>query len=58
MIEYYPEFYEKCMEQCPKEYPDPESCNCLDLCEMGFEDFCVSSEKISISFLLKCLMKL
>ena len=58
LIEYYPDFYEKCMEHCPREYPDPESVNCLDLCEFGFEDFCFSCQKITISFLLKCLIKI
>ena len=58
LIQYYPDFYEKCMEHCPREYPDPESVNCLDLCEFGFEDFCFSCQKITISFLLKCLIKM
>ena len=58
LIQYYPDFYEKCMEHCPREYPDPESVNCLDLCEFGFEDFCFSCQKITISFLLMCLIKI
>ena len=58
LIQYYPDFYEKCLEHCPHEYPDPESVNCLDLCEFGFQDFCFSCQKITISFLLKCLIKI
>ena len=58
LIQYYPDFYEKCMEHCPREYPDPESCNCLDLCEFGYEDFCFSCQNITISFLIKCLIKI
>ena len=32
IVKYVPEFYERCMEHCPREYVNPESCNCLDLC--------------------------
>ena len=58
LIKYYPDLYEKCMEYCPHEYPDPESCNCLDLCEFGYEDFCFSCQNITISVLIKCLIKI
>ena len=58
LIQYYPDFYEKCVEHCPREYPDPESVNCSDLCEFGFQDFCFSCQKITISFLLMCLIKI
>ena len=58
LIQYYPDFYEKCMEQCPKEYSDPESCNCLDLCEFGYEEFWFFCRKITITFLSKCLVKI
>ena len=58
LIQYYPDFYEKCLEHCPREYPDPESVKCLDLCEFGFEDFCLSCQEVTISYLLKCLIKI
>ena len=58
MISYYPDFYKKCMEHCPNEYPDPESVNCLDLCEFGFEDFCVSCQEVTIFYFLKILLKI
>ena len=58
LIQYYPDFYEKCMEHCPREYPDPESVNCLDLCEFGFEDCYFSCQKKIFFFLLKCLIKI
>ena len=57
LVEYYPEFYEKCLD-CPHEYPDPESCNCLNLCKFGYEDFCLSCQEVTISYLLKCLIKI
>ena len=58
LTQYYPDFYEKCMEHCPHENPDPESVNCLDLCEFGFEDLCLSCQEVTISYLLKCLIKI
>ena len=58
MISYYPDFYKKCMEHCPNEYPDPESVNCFDLCEFGFEDFCVSCQEVTIFYFLKILLKI
>ena len=50
LIQYYPDFYEKCMEHCPREYPDPESVNCLDLCEFGFEDSVFLVKKLLFFF--------
>ena len=50
LIQCYPDFYEKCMEHCPREYPDPESVNCLDLYQFGFEDFYFSCQKVTIFF--------
>ena len=58
LIQYYPDFYEKCLEHCPREYPDHESVNCLDLCEFGFEDLCLSCQEVTISYLLNCLIKI
>ena len=58
LIQYYPDFCEKCLEHCPREYPDPESVNCLDLCEFGFEDLCLSCQEVTVSYLLKCLIKI
>ena len=54
---YYPvDFYEKCMENCIREFLDPESVNCLDLLE--FEDLCDSCHEVTISNLLKCLINI
>lgn len=57
LVQYYPvDFYEKCMENCIREFLDPESVNCLDLLE--FEDLCDSCHEVTISNLLKCLINI
>ena len=40
---------------CPNEAADPNSVNCIDLSEYGFEDFCVGCLNIVSCFLIKNL---
>ena len=55
---YYPEFYETCLDDCPNQYADMHSINCLDIMEYGFEDICLNCEMIILNFFSKVLIKI
>ena len=44
--------------KCLLKFADPNSCNCLDLLHLGFEDFCIECYKITIDILLKVLKQI
>ena len=47
--------YNDCSRICPNEAADPNSLNCIDLFEYGFENFCVGCLNIVSCFLIKNL---
>ena len=55
---YYPELYETCMENCPYEYTDMASVNCLDLRIYGFEDICSNCDALFLKYFLEVLFKI
>ena len=54
----YPELYESCIDDCPNEYTDPESVNCLDFFLYEYEDLRENCESVIFSYLLKILVKI
>ena len=51
-----PYLYNDCSHKCPNEAAaDPNSVNCVDLFEYGFEDLCVECLNIVSCFLIKNL---
>ena len=55
---YDEKYYDSCMGKCLLEFADPNSCICLDLSHLGFEDFCIECYKITIDILLKVLKQI
>ena len=55
---YYPELYETCLDDCPNEYTDMTSINCLDVMEYGFEDICSHCESIIFNYFFKILIEI
>ena len=43
------------MDDCPNEYADTTSINCLDLFVYGFEDICSNCENILLTYFLRFL---
>ena len=50
-----PCLYNDCSGVCPNEVADPNSVNCIDLFEYGFEDLCVGCLNLVSCFLIKNL---
>ena len=57
LYEIYPKAYKIAMEDCPNEYADMTSINCLDLFVYGFEDVCSRCENILLTFFLRFFKK-